>query len=136
MSPARACTTSGRKKERGKPSIMLRASFALLHFDSRICSYTGVYPHPKRRGSEIPPDLPMTKIMGRGEKTPHTMSAHSLENEAQATTPVIIGVLRSIQVEANAPMLNEWCRVQVRVKQVESQLGIHIIGTYSGAIIG
>jgi len=41
---------------------MLRASFALLHFDACICSYTGVYLHLDRRRSEIPPDLTMTKI--------------------------------------------------------------------------
>src|SRR6516164_2364122 len=34
-----------------------------------IYSYTGVYLHLDRRRSEFPPDLPMTKIIDRGEKT-------------------------------------------------------------------
>jgi len=55
----------GGTREEGKPSIMLRASFGTLRFDASICSCTRVYLHMDRMRSEIPPDLPMTKIMGR-----------------------------------------------------------------------
>src|SRR5438128_8677526 len=98
--------TSGRKKERGKSSIMLRASFALLHFDARICSYTGVYLHLARRRSEIPPDLPMTKIMGRGEKTCRPMNTHSLGSEAPTATPAITGVLQRTGTRGRLPDLS------------------------------
>ncbi len=44
--------------------------------------------------------------------------------------------LLSREVETDTPVLNQGSRIQVRVKQVESQHGINVVGTDSKTIVG
>src|SRR5260221_4354225 len=44
--------------------------------------------------------------------------------------------LLGIQIEANAPMLNEWCRVQVGVNQIQRDHCVHIVGAHARAVNG